>query len=115
MSKRIKKSRLHKYPYPDKIQIDKASLELKLREYKAAIKSGFAWRDLLFLIPAWAILCTSNFNSIWLLSEEALKGIYLAFMLIGTVDLIKNKLFKKITNMNEDVSMTIDKITNECK
>jgi len=111
------KSKIYKYPDPDKIQINKANFELKLRDYKIKVKSKFIWKDLLFLVPAWAILLTSNFNSVWFLSGEAVKGVYLAFMVFGTLDLFKNKIpiLNEALNGNNDVVEAISNITEECK
>jgi len=117
MNKRIIKPKIYKYPESDKIQIDRANLELRLRDYKTFVKSKFAWKDLLILIPAWAILFTSNFNNIWILSGEAVKGVYLAFMVFGTLDLFKNKIpiIKQVLNGNNDVEEVISDITKKCK
>jgi hypothetical protein len=117
MTKKNIKSKIYKYPNPDKIQINKANFELKLRDYKASVKNKFAWKDLLFLLPAWAILLTSNFNNVWLLSGEEVKGIYFAFMVFGTLDLFKHKIpiIKNIINGNNDVTEAIEDITKECE
>lgn len=117
MPRKNTKTRIYRYPDPDKVQINKANFELKLRDYKTNIKSKFARKDLLLLVPAWAILFTSNFNSIWFLSGEEIKGIYLAFMIFGTLDSFKNKIpvIKNFFNGNSDVIEVMDNITKECK
>jgi hypothetical protein len=115
MLKKVK-SVIFEYPDPDKIQINKANLELKLRDYGGRIKDKFSWQDLLFVVPAWAILFTSNFNnSVWILSGEELKGIYIASMVLGTVGLFKNKIpfVKKIFNKNDAIE-AIEDIVREC-
>jgi len=97
--------KVYTYPDPDEIKINEANLELRLRDCKDHLKNRPSWSDLLILVPAWAILFTSNFHNILIFSGAQLKGAYSVFMIIGTllimvrtIKVLIGNLFKKDFN-----------------
>ena len=83
-----KKAKHHKYPSPDKITIDEANFELQLEEYHKAIKSKPSLTDFLIIVPAWAIIFTSDFRGFLGFSGEVVKGFYIASIAIATVTIV---------------------------
>lgn len=127
---------IHKYPDPNKIEINEADFELELRNYRRSLKNKISWSDLLLLIPAWAILFTSNFRDFWIFSGEQIKGAYFILIAIGTLiiggkvlrSIVKSfmdKSFKDVKGFKESVKVlfrdecspeeVIKDIKNKCK
>ncbi len=96
------KEKEYKYPNPKKIQITDSDLKLKLKEYKEAIKKEASLTDLLVIFPAWLPVFTSDFRNVLGVPGSMIRGVYAAFVFIGTIVWIFSaqntfmKFFKKI-------------------
>ena len=114
---KLSKAKIHKYPDPDKVEINEADFQLILRDYESFMKDKISWSDLLVLMPAWAILLTSNFNGFLVFSGEELKGMYLALMLLATIYILKGKIpfLKRIFDNKDGAIEVINRIKEKSK
>lgn len=80
----MERTKTHKYPDPEKIEINESDLRHQFQEFAGAIKGKISLSDLLIVGPAWIPVFTSEFQSIGTLSGQTIWGGYVAFLLMGT-------------------------------
>ncbi|MEA3272607.1 MAG: hypothetical protein U9P90_02980 [Patescibacteria group bacterium] len=74
----------YKYPDPEYIRINEADLKLHLINFAKANKSKITIRDLIILIPAWAVLFTADFKLLFGLDPVIIKSLYAGLLIFGT-------------------------------
>lgn len=77
------------YPTPDSITMNEADFKLHLRDFGEANQNKISWKDLLILVPAWAVLLTANFKDVGFINGFELRGLYAALLLLGTLSYFK--------------------------
>jgi len=111
--KKKNRIRTFRYPNPDRIEINQASLELKIKEYKNSINKKLGLSDILLIISSWAILLNKGtFDDFWLLGGDELKGFYMALIFCITVYMIftKTRIYKWIYKDDEDIKDLLKEI-----
>lgn len=84
-----KKIRSHEYPNPERIGINEADLKLHFQDFGEANQNKISWKDILILVPAWAVLLTADFRDTWLIKGSELRGFYAALLILGTLSYLK--------------------------
>lgn len=77
---------IHKYPDPDRVEINESDLRLKLREYADAVRLQIAPSDFLLITSAWIpVLLRSEFTDFAGFAGPEIKGAYIMAVALGTV------------------------------
>jgi len=84
-NKRKKVRKVYRHPEPARIVINEADLKLYFEDYQKALKKDISWSDFLWILPAWAVMFTLNFQGFWGLSGGTIRGIYGACIAIATI------------------------------
>lgn len=99
-NKNLDKELSYTFPRSEQITIDKANLQIQLDKFKNAIIDTFSFDSFISILitisAVWVPLFTSEFKSVFGLSDIFVKSVYVGFSSIVTFYVVYKYIFKPI-------------------